>query len=41
LLKSLLTSVGGRGGGSATMAQGIVPGRAQLETVVESLGSKV
>jgi alanyl-tRNA synthetase len=38
LLKSLLTSVGGRGGGSATMAQGIVPGRAQLETVVESIG---
>ena len=41
LLKSLLTSVGGRGGGSARLAQGIVPGRAQLQTVVESLGSKV
>jgi len=41
LLKSLLASVGGRGGGSARLAQGIVPGRAQLQTVVESLGSKV
>jgi alanyl-tRNA synthetase len=41
MLKSLLTSVGGRGGGSARMAQGIVPGRAQLQTVVESLGSRV
>jgi alanyl-tRNA synthetase len=38
VLRSLLTSVGGRGGGSATMAQGIVPGRAQLETVVGSIG---
>jgi alanyl-tRNA synthetase len=37
LLKSLLTSVGGRGGGSARLAQGIAPGRAQLETVVASL----
>jgi len=41
VLKSLLTSVGGRGGGSARLAQGIVPGRAQLQTVVESLGSRV
>jgi alanyl-tRNA synthetase len=41
LLKSLLTSVGGRGGGSPRVAQGIVPGRAQLQTVVESLGSTV
>jgi alanyl-tRNA synthetase len=40
MLKSLLTSVGGRGGGSARLAQGIVPGRAQLQTVVESLGSR-
>lgn len=40
MLKSLLTSVGGRGGGSADLAQGIVPGRAQLQTVVESLGSR-
>lgn len=38
MLKSLLTIVGGRGGGSARMAQGIVPGRAQLQTVIESLG---
>ncbi|HEX7337649.1 MAG TPA: DHHA1 domain-containing protein [Gemmatimonadales bacterium] len=38
VLKSLLTSVGGRGGGSATMAQGMVPGRAQLEAVVGSIG---
>jgi alanyl-tRNA synthetase len=41
MLKSLLASVGGRGGGSARLAQGIVAGRAQLETVVESLGSSV
>jgi alanyl-tRNA synthetase len=41
LLKSLLSSVGGRGGGSSRLAQGIVPGRAQLQTVVESLGSRV
>jgi alanyl-tRNA synthetase len=41
LLKSLLTSVGGRGGGSPRLAQGIVPGRAQLQTVIESLGSRV
>ena len=41
LLKSLLTSVGGRGGGSPRVAQGILPGRAQLQTVVDSLGSKV
>jgi len=39
LLKSLLSSVGGRGGGSARLAQGIVPGRAQLQKVIESLGS--
>jgi len=38
LLRSLLSSVGGRGGGSATLAQGIVPGRAQLEAVVDSIG---
>lgn len=41
VLKSLLTSMGGRGGGSATMAQGIVPGRAQLEAVVGGLGGDV
>jgi alanyl-tRNA synthetase len=38
MLRSLLTTVGGRGGGSARIAQGIVPGRAQLDVVVESLG---
>jgi len=38
VLKSVLASVGGRGGGSARMAQGIVPGRAQLERVVGSIG---
>ena len=37
LLRSLLASVGGRGGGSARLAQGIVPGRQQLEMVVASL----
>jgi alanyl-tRNA synthetase len=41
MLKSLLASVGGRGGGSARLAQGMVPGRAQLETLLESLGSRV
>jgi alanyl-tRNA synthetase len=39
VLKSLLASVGGRGGGSARMAQGIVPGREQLESVVSSIGA--
>jgi alanyl-tRNA synthetase len=41
MVKSLVTSVGGRGGGSARLAQGIVPGRAQLDKVVESLASRV
>ncbi len=41
MLRSLLASVGGRGGGSARLAQGIVPGGAQLEKVIESLGSRV
>lgn len=41
VLKGLLASVGGRGGGSATLAQGIVPGRAQLEQVVASIGGSV
>jgi alanyl-tRNA synthetase len=39
VLKGLLATVGGRGGGSATVAQGIVPGRAQLETVIASIGT--
>lgn len=38
VLKGLLTSVGGRGGGSSRLAQGIVPGRGQLEKVIESIG---
>jgi alanyl-tRNA synthetase len=37
LLKGLLATVGGRGGGSSRLAQGIVPGRPQLEAVVASL----
>jgi alanyl-tRNA synthetase len=37
VLKGLLASVGGRGGGSATMAQGTVPGQQQLESVVASI----
>jgi alanyl-tRNA synthetase len=41
MLKSLLASVGGRGGGSARLAQGMVPGRAQLEKLMESLESRV
>jgi alanyl-tRNA synthetase len=40
VLKGLLASVGGRGGGSARLAQGILPGRAQLETVVASIGGR-
>lgn len=41
MLKSLLASVGGRGGGSARLAQGMVPGRAELETLMESLEARV
>ena len=48
VLKGLLASVGGRGGGSAALAQGVLPGRSQLDVVVasicgteESLKSKV
>jgi alanyl-tRNA synthetase len=37
VLKGLLTSVGGRGGGSARLAQGTVPSRLQLEQVVASM----
>jgi alanyl-tRNA synthetase len=39
VLKGLLAAVGGRGGGSATLAQGIVPGRVQLEQVIASIGA--
>jgi alanyl-tRNA synthetase len=38
LLKSLLATVNGRGGGSARLAQGIVPGTAQLQEVLTALG---
>jgi alanyl-tRNA synthetase len=41
MLKTLLASVGGRGGGSARLAQGMVPGRAQLEALMKSLESRV
>ena len=41
VLKSLLASAGGRGGGSARMAQGMVPGKAQLERILESIGRGV
>jgi alanyl-tRNA synthetase len=40
VLKGLLASVGGRGGGSATLAQGVLPGRSQLEAVVASICGK-
>jgi len=40
LLKAALTSAGGRGGGSATMAQGSVPSRAVLEELLRALQSK-
>jgi alanyl-tRNA synthetase len=39
VLKGVLTMVGGRGGGSATLAQGVVPERAQLEQVLVCLGT--
>ena len=37
VLKGLLTAVGGRGGGSARLAQGTVPDRQQLEQVMASV----
>jgi alanyl-tRNA synthetase len=40
VLKGLLVSVGGRGGGSTTLAQGVLPGRSQLEAVVASICGK-
>jgi alanyl-tRNA synthetase len=40
VLKGLLAAVGGRGGGSAALAQGILPGRPQLETIITSLKAK-
>ena len=38
LLKEALGAVGGRGGGSARLAQGTVPDAAALETVITALG---
>lgn len=38
LLKDALGAVGGRGGGSARLAQGTVPDAAALETVIAALG---
>jgi alanyl-tRNA synthetase len=37
ILKALLLEVGGRGGGSAVLAQGVVAEAAQLESVIGSL----
>lgn len=37
VLKSLLANAGGRGGGSAGLAQGVLPATAQLESVIGSL----
>jgi alanyl-tRNA synthetase len=39
VLKGVLAMVGGRGGGSATLAQGVVPGQAELEQVLLYLGN--
>ena len=39
VLKGLLAAVGGRGGGSPALAQGILPGRAELDSVIGSLSS--
>jgi alanyl-tRNA synthetase len=38
MLKAQLQASGGRGGGSRTLAQGVLPGLPQLEQVVASLG---
>jgi len=40
VLKGLLASVGGRGGGSAVLAQGVLSGRPQLEAVLASICGK-
>jgi alanyl-tRNA synthetase len=39
VLKTVLAKVGGRGGGSTTMAQGSVPSKELLEDVVKHLES--
>ncbi|HEY4648729.1 MAG TPA: hypothetical protein VIG95_06445 [Gemmatimonadales bacterium] len=41
VLKGLLSSVKGRGGGSARLAQGTVPGKAELEQVLAAIGMTV
>jgi alanyl-tRNA synthetase len=38
VLKGLLSAVNGRGGGSARVAQGTVPGKAELEQVLAAIG---
>ncbi len=37
VLKGTVSMAGGRGGGSSTMAQGVLPGKAQLEQVLSAL----
>ena len=37
VLKGTVSVAGGRGGGSSTMAQGVLPGKAQLEQVLSAL----
>jgi alanyl-tRNA synthetase len=39
VLKGLLSAVNGRGGGSATLAQGVVPGVSELEQVLAAVGA--
>lgn len=41
VLKSALTTAGGRGGGSATMAQGSLPSKASLEEVSRTLAASL
>ena len=40
VLKGLLATVGGRGGGSGLLAQGVVPGPVQLDAVLASLSQQ-
>jgi alanyl-tRNA synthetase len=37
VLKETVSNAGGRGGGSSTMAQGVLPDKAQLEHVLSVL----
>lgn len=41
LLRSVVTGLGGRGGGTARLAQGTVPGEAAIETALSKLASAV